>query len=443
MTPVPATVPHRAAGQDRLSIRVRSSDAIRRPDRFRPRPDGWSSGDRTRDAAGRGSGSRGSSGRPYEGSRPYDGSGRPDGDRGQARSADRRSGQTWGDRQGTSRGGYNGQRGSQSGRPGDRGRPDDRRDGHGRSGATRDYRGGEHAQAGADELRLAIPDSITAEQLDPEAQAELRTLPGDLASVIARLLVATSVSEDPDEAYRYAKKARGLAARVGVVRETCAIAAYQAGDWNAALAEFRAARRLTGRNSYLPLMADCERALGRLDRALDIVTGPDARAADPQTRIELRIVESGIRRDQGLLDAAVVALQGPELTGGRIRPEYGRLYYAYADALLEAGREEEARDWFGRAASADVDDETDAAERYEELDDFSFDDLEDEADEDEAEPLADDNDLVADQGLDDDKLEPLADSSDILAQKGIENDDDDDLDNDLLADQGLDDEDDD
>ena len=197
--------------------------------------------------------------------------------------------------------------------------------------------------------------------------------------MIARLLVATSVAEDPQEAYRYAKKARGLAARVGVVRETCAIAAYQAGDWTTALAEFRAARRLTGRSSYLPLMADCERALGLVDRALEIVTGPDARAADQQTQIELRIVESGIRRDQGLPDAAVVALQGPEVPPAtpRIRPELGRLYYAYADALLEAEREEEARHWFGRAARADVEGETDASERYEELDDISFDDFDD------------------------------------------------------------------
>jgi tetratricopeptide (TPR) repeat protein len=228
------------------------------------------------------------------------------------------------------------------------------------------------------DLRLDIPDTITADQLDPEALAELRTLPADLAEVIARLLVATSVADDPDVAFRYAKRARGLAARVGVVRETCAIAAYQAGDWSAALAEFRAARRLTGRSSYLPLMADCERALGRLDRALDLVTGPEANAVDRATQIELRIVESGIRRDQGLPDAAVVALQVPELTDGRIRPEFARLYYAYADALLAAGREGEARVWFGRASRADADGETDAAERYEDLDDIRFDDLGDE-----------------------------------------------------------------
>jgi tetratricopeptide (TPR) repeat protein len=222
--------------------------------------------------------------------------------------------------------------------------------------------------------------------------AELRTLPGDLAEVIARLLVATAVTDDPEQAYRYAKQARGLAARVGVVRETCAIAAYQAGDWAGALTEFRAARRLTGRPSYLPLMADCERALGRLDRALELVTGPEASTADRETQLELRIVESGIRRDQGLLDAAVVALQGPELGGGRIRPEHARLYYAYADALLQAGREDDAREWFGRAAAADVDGETDAAERVEALDDIDFDDLGDESGEEAGEPLEGDDD---------------------------------------------------
>jgi tetratricopeptide (TPR) repeat protein len=250
-----------------------------------------------------------------------------------------------------------------------------------RDASFRDERSG---QSDLD-LRLDIPDTITADQLDPEVLAELRTLPGDLAEVVARLLVATSVTEDPDVAFRYAKKARGLAARVGVVRETCAIAAYQAGDWSAALAEFRAARRLTGRNSYLPLMADCERALGRLDRALELVTGPDANSVDRKTRIELHIVESGIRRDQGLPDAAVVALQVPELTDRRIRPEFARLYYAYADALMAAGREAEAHEWFGRAARADVDEETDAAERYEDLDDVRFDDLDDDLEGDERE----------------------------------------------------------
>jgi tetratricopeptide (TPR) repeat protein len=246
----------------------------------------------------------------------------------------------------------------------------------------------------------AIPASITADQLDPEARAELRTLPGDLAEAVARRLVAASLEPDPARAYQHAQQARRLAARVGVVRETSGIAAYRAGNWADALTELRAARRLTGRTSYLPLMADSERALGRLDRALELVTGPQARDVDRATAIELRIVESGIRRDQGLPEAAVAALQVPELTRGRAGPGSARLYYAYADALLDAGREEEARDWFGRAAAADPDGETDATERFEDLDPVVFDYLgdPDEADEPEDAASRTEPDDLADPG---------------------------------------------
>jgi len=186
--------------------------------------------------------------------------------------------------------------------------------------------------------------------------------------------VAAGAAEDPERAYQYAQEARRLAARVGIVRETSGVAAYRAGRWADALAELRAARRLTGRASYLPLMADSERALGRLDRALALINAPGA-GLDRATEIELRIVESGIRRDQGLPDAAVVALQVPELTDGRTRPWSARLYYAYADALLDAGRDDDARAWFGRAAAADTAGETDAAERCEFLDEIMIDDL--------------------------------------------------------------------
>ena len=172
----------------------------------------------------------------------------------------------------------------------------------------------------------------------------------------------------------------------------------------------RAARRLTGRDDYLPIMADCERALGRLDRALALVREASTADLDRATRIELRIVESGIRRDQGLSDAAVLALQVPELTSGRLRPWSARLFYAYADALLAAGRADEARDAFARAAQADPDGETDAADRLDELDGIEFDDLEDDDLEDDDLDLdasdLHDTDVEADKpeegGLDDD-----------------------------------------
>jgi hypothetical protein len=194
---------------------------------------------------------------------------------------------------------------------------------------------------------------------------------------VARFLVAAGLAEDPEQSYGFAQAAKRLAARVGVVREACGIAAYHSGRWAEALSEFRAARRMTGRDDYVPIMADCERALGRPDRGLALVREVNPADLGRPTQIELRIVESGIRRDQGLADAAVLVLQVPELTNGKVRPWSARLFYAYGDALLAADRAEEARAAFARVVELDSDGETDAAERLDELDGIVLDDLED------------------------------------------------------------------
>ena len=259
------------------------------------------------------------------------------------------------------------------------------------------------------------------------------------------------MADDPEQGYAYAQVAKRLAARVGVVREACGIAAYQTERWAEALAELRAARRMTGRDEYLPMMADCERALGRLDRALALVREASAANLDRATQIELRIVESGIRRDQGLSDAAILALQVPELTRGRLRPWSARLFYAYADALLAAGRVDEARDAFARAAAADTEDETDAADRLDELDGIEFDDLEDDDLEDDDLPGVDlETDVLEADALEDDDPddhdEEDGDPKDVdLAAGDLEADDlhdgsveDDDLDEDDLEAASLD-----
>ena len=236
----------------------------------------------------------------------------------------------------------------------------------------------------------SVPDAISADQLDPEARSALNSLPNDLADSVARYLVAAELEEDPEKGYAYTQAAKRLAARVGVVREACGIAAYRTSRWAEALSELRAARRMTGRDDYLPIMADCERALGRLDRALALVHEANAETLNRAMQIELRIVESGIRRDQGHTDAAVLALHVPELTSGRLRPWSARLFYAYADALLAAGRAEEARDAFARAAEADTGGETDAADRLDELDGIAFEDLAESEDQEDLEGLAGD-----------------------------------------------------
>ena len=234
-------------------------------------------------------------------------------------------------------------------------------------------------------------------------KSELGGLPSDLAVMVGRYLVAAELASDPEQAYRYAQAARHYAARIGVVRELSGITAYKTERWTEALAELRAARRLTGRNDYLALMADAERGLGRLDRALEVVHSPEAKRLPRAAQIELRIVESGIRRDQGLADAAVLALQVPELTDGKLRPWSARLFYAYGDALLAAGRREAAREAFARAVVADEDEQTDALSRLDELDGVTVADLEDDENADDELDAASSSDADLDDEEDDDE----------------------------------------
>jgi hypothetical protein len=151
------------------------------------------------------------------------------------------------------------------------------------------------------------------------------------------------------------------------VREAAGIVAYHAGEWNEALGELRAARRMGGGPGHIAVMADIERALGRPERALELARGPEVKELDRADRIELAIVAAGARRDLGEIEAAVVGLQVEDLDPKRREPWSSRLFYAYADNLLAAGRESDAVQWFVHAADADTDGETDALSRIAEL----------------------------------------------------------------------------
>ncbi|MFL1427734.1 MULTISPECIES: hypothetical protein [unclassified Nocardiopsis] len=171
------------------------------------------------------------------------------------------------------------------------------------------------------------------------------------------------MDEDPERAYTHAAYARRKASRVPGVREASGVAAYTVGKWQEALSDLRAARRMSGRDNFLAIMADCERGLGRPERALEITGDPAAEQLDAAERIELRIVAAGARRDMGDVKGALAELQVPELKERRARPWIARLFYAYADVLEELGREEDAREYFSRASAVDTDGVTDADER--------------------------------------------------------------------------------
>jgi tetratricopeptide (TPR) repeat protein len=219
-----------------------------------------------------------------------------------------------------------------------------------------------------------LPEDVSGNELDRAVRAELASLASMNADIVARHLVMAGrlLDEDPDTAYLHATAAAQRAGRVGVVREAAGLAAYRSGHYAEALSELRAARRITGDNSFLPVMADCERGLGRPERAIEMAATPDVARLDAASRVELLIVVSGARRDMGQPDAAVLALQGIDLLPSHRKAWSARLFYAYADALTEAGRAEEAFTWFGHAAAADTDGETDADVRIAELSGVTF-----------------------------------------------------------------------
>lgn len=225
--------------------------------------------------------------------------------------------------------------------------------------------------------RVPLPDDVDPRQLDSEIRAELRPLARDTADLVARHLVVAGrlLEDEPEAALAHARAARALAGRVGAVREAAGLSAYRAGEWAEALAELRTARRISGDASHLAVMADCERALGRPERALAYADDDAAGALEQTAQVELVIVLAGARRDLGQVEAALVQLQEPARRTKPNRPWAARLWYAYADTLLAAGREPEAREWFAAAAEVDVGGQTDVEERLLELDGVVVEDL--------------------------------------------------------------------
>jgi tetratricopeptide (TPR) repeat protein len=189
------------------------------------------------------------------------------------------------------------------------------------------------------------------------------------ADIVARHLVAAGelIDDDPAAALEHARAARARSGRIPAVREAVGIAAYHCGDWAQALAELRAARRMGSKSPLFALIADCERGIGRPERAIELARSPEAAELTGDDADELRIVVAGARSDLGQFDQALAILSSPQLDPAHSGQMAARLFYAYAETLLALDRRDEALQWFLNAAAADVDDVTDAEDRVTEL----------------------------------------------------------------------------
>lgn len=200
-----------------------------------------------------------------------------------------------------------------------------------------------------------IPEEITEEDLELGIRVQLKTLTAENAEWTARHLAMVNLlhDEDPQLAHKHALAAARRAGRIAIVRETLGITAYQVGDYGLALRELTTYRRLSGSNDQIPLMVDCERGLGRPEKALELGRSVDRSKLPVSVRVNLAIVMSGARLDLGQNDMALVELEIPELDPTKVYEFSTSLFRAYADTLIIGNRESEAKRWSDLADRAE------------------------------------------------------------------------------------------
>jgi tetratricopeptide (TPR) repeat protein len=136
------------------------------------------------------------------------------------------------------------------------------------------------------------------------------------------------------------------APRSPTVRELLGLAHYRLGRFRDAARELAAYRRLSGSVDQDPTFADAERALGRPDKAVEILSELPRDEVSEEVLIEALVVLAGALRELGRADDAVSALREGPVRPAQVLPHHLRLWYALADALEDADNRREARSWW-------------------------------------------------------------------------------------------------
>ena len=201
-----------------------------------------------------------------------------------------------------------------------------------------------------------IPEEITDKDLDLLVRVQMKTLSPENAERVARHLAMVNllIDADPELAHKHALAAADRAGRIGIVRETVGLTAYTIGDFALALREMQAYRRISGKDDQLPIMVDCERGLGRPEKALELGRSVARDTLEPGVRVNLAIAMSGARLDRNENELALAELEIAELNPERVFEYSPHLFRAYADTLEILDRKPEAQKWFKLADRADA-----------------------------------------------------------------------------------------
>lgn len=200
------------------------------------------------------------------------------------------------------------------------------------------------------------------DRLTAELRATARPGKGDILVKVFADAVAAFTAGDIEEAIRLGEQSKHIALRSVPAREFLGLAYYQAGKWQEAARELAAFRRMSGSNEQNPVIADCYRAMGKPEKAIEICDEMDARKVEPAAFYEGAIVAAGALADTGRVVEGIERLRELDLEPSEAEAHHVRVWYVLGDLLERQGRFTQAREWFEAVEAADPD-ATDASER--------------------------------------------------------------------------------
>lgn len=178
---------------------------------------------------------------------------------------------------------------------------------------------------------------------------------------------ATALSDGKlEEAIELGEQSKHMALRSSTIREFLGLAYYAAGRWKEAARELTTFRRIAGSTEQNPVIADCYRATGKPDKALEFCDAIDKASVGDEVFYEGEIVAASALADMGRIDEGVARLERLDLEPPAAEEHHIRAWYVMGDLLERKGRFTQARTWFEAVLGAQPD-LTDAEDRLRKL----------------------------------------------------------------------------
>jgi tetratricopeptide (TPR) repeat protein len=167
---------------------------------------------------------------------------------------------------------------------------------------------------------------------------------------------------DYGTAVRLGEQSKHMALRAASVREFLGLAYYRMGSWKEAARELSAFKRISGSVDQNPVIADCYRAQGKPERALELCDEVMPGSAPRPVVYEAAIVAAGALAEMNRIDDAIERIERLDLRPDVAEEHHLRAWYVLADLLEKKGRFTQAREYFAAVEAADPE-LTDAQER--------------------------------------------------------------------------------